>query len=226
MQKKEFILDGRRCIFQWQQDSDQSAPEVLLIEPLDANDLEFLSSETDYLSQHSSKPFALATFIVEDWNSELAPWPAPPVFGKVPFGSGAADTLAFIENSLIEAVQEICPALKGKEIILGGYSLAAFFALWAGYRSRRFAGIAAASPSVWYPGWMEYAREHKPQAGKIYLSLGDAEEKTKNRTMATVADCIKEMDAMLTIPHTLEWNPGNHFKDADLRTAKAFAWCI
>ena len=24
----------------------------------------------------------------------------------------------------------------------------------------------------------------------------------------------------------LEWNPGNHFRDADLRMAKAFAWCI
>jgi len=24
----------------------------------------------------------------------------------------------------------------------------------------------------------------------------------------------------------LEWNEGNHFKDADIRTAKAFAWAI
>ena len=24
----------------------------------------------------------------------------------------------------------------------------------------------------------------------------------------------------------LEWNEGNHFKDADLRTARAFAWVI
>ena len=27
--------------------------------------------------------------------------------------------------------------------------------------------------------------------------------------------------------HTaLEWNEGNHFKDADIRTAKAFAWAM
>ncbi|MBP3257058.1 MAG: hypothetical protein IJ753_00100 [Bacteroidales bacterium] len=26
------------------------------------------------------------------------------------------------------------------------------------------------------------------------------------------------------IETTIEWNPGNHFKDADIRTAKAFLW--
>ena len=25
---------------------------------------------------------------------------------------------------------------------------------------------------------------------------------------------------------TFEWNEGNHFAETDLRTAKAFAWCI
>ena len=30
----------------------------------------------------------------------------------------------------------------------------------------------------------------------------------------------KELDS------TLEWNEGNHFKEADIRTAKGFSWCI
>ena len=38
-----------------------------------------------------------------------------------------------------------------------------------------FRGVAAASPSVWYSGWMDYAGQRKPKAGRIYLSLGDAE---------------------------------------------------
>jgi len=25
---------------------------------------------------------------------------------------------------------------------------------------------------------------------------------------------------------TFEWNQGNHFKDVDIRTAKAFAWAL
>ena len=28
------------------------------------------------------------------------------------------------------------------------------------------------------------------------------------------------------IDTVLEWNPGNHFRDADIRTAKAFAWAM
>ena len=31
---------------------------------------------------------------------------------------------------------------------------------------------------------------------------------------------------MENIQKTLEWNPGNHFKEPGLRTAKAFAWVM
>ena len=57
----------------------------------------------------------------------------------------------------------------------------------------------------------------------------DKEEKTKNPVMATVGDCIREAHAWLQqcgIRSTLEWNPGNHFRDPGLRTAKAFAWVM
>ena len=47
--------------------------------------------------------------------------------------------------------------------------------------------------------------------------------------MATVSDRIREMHNLLIereVTCSLEWNPGNHFKDPDLRTAKAFAWLL
>ncbi len=233
-------------------------PDVLLIEPIDRRDLDFLDREVDFLREHASCSFALATFIVEDWNSELSPWKANPVFGKEAFGDDAGKTLRFIEEALVPEVQLRLSGLPNQhdaghncqsqgrvrqgntglncqgpgdtapaEVILGGYSLAALFALWAGYESSHFSGIAAASPSVWFPGWLDYVKVRKPLAKRIYLSLGDAEPKTRNLVMATVGDCIREMDALLAHhPHTLEWNPGNHFKDADLRTAKAFLWCL
>ena len=73
---------------------------------------------------------------------------------------------------------------------------------------------------------MDYSRKHNPKTGRIYLSLGDGEEKARNAIMSTVGDCIREMDSLLDgIPHTLEWNVGNHFVEADIRTAKAFVWC-
>jgi len=282
MDRQEFKLEGRECqltvvraaaipaepasVVPGPAGSAGSGPDVLLIEPIDRRDLDFLDREVDFLREHAGCSFALATFIVEDWNGELSPWKADPVFGKEAFGDGAGKTLRFIEETLIPEAPRWLSGLANQrdagigkshqgtagldcqginkspqgtdgnncqvvgpavEVILGGYSLAALFALWAGYESTRFSGIAAASPSVWFPGWLDYAKARTPRAERIYLSLGDAEPQTRNRVMATVGDCIREMDALLAgHPHTLEWNPGNHFKDADLRTAKAFLWCL
>jgi predicted alpha/beta superfamily hydrolase len=118
--------------------------------------------------------------------------------------------------------------VKGR-VFLGGYSLAGLFALWAGYQTDSFRGIAAASPSVWFPGFTEYMKENELRADAVYLSLGDREEKTRNPVMARVGDAIRETYDHLRKTGTdcvLEWNKGNHFKDADLRTAKAFAWLM
>jgi len=111
--------------------------------------------------------------------------------------------------------------------VLGGYSLAALFALWAAYQTDSFSAVCAASPSVWFPGWIEYAAARQPKVQNIYLSLGDKEEKARNKVMATVGDCIRKQFELLEPEiSTLEWNPGNHFKDADLRCAKGLAWCV
>ena len=111
----------------------------------------------------------------------------------------------------------------------GGYSLAGLFALWAATQTNALYGVAAASPSVWFPGWPEYEAAHPIQAQRVYLSLGDREEHTKNQTMASVGDNIRALHTALTRRGTdsaLEWNAGGHFKDIDLRTARAFAWVM
>ena len=114
---------------------------------------------------------------------------------------------------------------------LGGYSLAAFFSLWAAYQTDRFRGIAAASPSVWFPGWDSFIKEHEIRSPVVYLSLGNREAKTRNKTMAAVADRIQQTHDRLEedrncMSCTLEWNQGNHFRDPDVRTAKGFAWVL
>ena len=70
-------------------------------------------------------------------------------------------------------------------------------------------------------------REHEIHSKAVYLSLGNKEEKTRNPVMATVGTRIREASEILEssgINTILEWNQGNHFRDADIRTAKAFAW--
>ena len=208
----------------------QNEPEYILIQPVDENDAAMLEEQAEIISSKTTKAFLLAAFDIQNWNNELSPWDAPKVFGNEDFGHGASETLAFIENNLIPDIIDKYGLKKNIPIILGGYSLAAFFSLWCSYQTDTFSAIAAASPSVWFPGWMEYANTHKPKSEYVYLSLGDKEEKTKNKIMATVGDCIRAYHNHLTdadgIKSILEWNDGNHFKDSHIRCAKGFLWCL
>ena len=197
--------------------------DIILFQMVDDHDLEGIDREIACIRELSGgKPFCLRTFHVNSWNTDLSPWEAPAVFGNEAFGDGASRTLDFLLNELSS-----CP-VKGR-VFLGGYSLAGLFALWAGYQTDCFRGIAAASPSVWFPGFTDYMKDNKLHADAVYLSLGDREEKTRNPVMARVGDAIREAYDHLRQTGTdcvLEWNKGNHFKDADLRTAKAFAWLM
>ena len=195
------------------------APFVL-IQMVDDRDLAAMESQVAEIKRLTDTAFFLVAVKVRNWNTDLSPWSAPAVFGKEDFGGGAAETL--------RAVLDICKQ-QDKTCILGGYSLAGLFALWACCQTDVFRAVAAASPSLWFPGFTDYLRENRPQAASVYLSLGDREEKTRNPVMAAVGSRIRETYALLQqqgISTTLEWNPGNHFKDAHIRTAKAFAWAL
>ena len=191
---------------------------IVLLEPI--GDFDPAETEYELIKRYTSKDFQLITVTVDDWNRDLSPWKAPAVFGKEDFGDGA--------SALLRKMLPLCED-PGKTYILGGYSLAGLFALWAACRTDVFQGIAAASPSVWFPDFTQYVREHELKSKAVYLSLGDREEKTKNKTMSTVGERIREIYGLLKnrgISYTLEWNQGNHFQEADVRIAKAFAWVM
>ena len=219
MKREQFSISGRTCYLY-----HDAAATHLLIQPVDEHDLKVLDKEVELISQQFGRPFSLVAFMIHDWNMELTPWPAPPVFGKIPFGDRAEDTLDFILHQLLPRVQGDI-----KHVLLGGYSLAGLFSLWASYYTGIFQGIAAASPSVWFPKWIDYAMEHNPHAQSIYLSLGDKEEKAKSPVMAQVGNAIRRQHELLMeqeVNTILEWNAGNHFVDSEKRMAKGFAWLL
>lgn len=204
---------------------EQPDPGVIFLQPVDDHDEEALDGQIAYIEQQADRPFLLCAVKIDRWGHELSPWSAPPVFGKEAFGDGAQETLDFLTDTLIPELKSKYHIQENAELILGGYSLAGLFALWCGYQTELFSGIAAASPSVWFPGWIDYAKTHSFHPDKVYLSLGDKEAKTRNPVMATVADCIREQLEIFQSAGTdavLEWNQGNHFRESDLRTAKAF----
>ena len=199
--------------------------EYLLIQFVDGHDIEVLENEYKIICDSVSVPFSLVAIKVNRWNDELSPWEAPAVFGNQNFGGGADETLKVFAKALLPKIKSEYVFCDETKLIIGGYSLAALFALWCGYNSNLFYGVAAASPSVWFNGWLDYAKVNGFKAKRVYLSLGNKEEKTRNQVMATVGDCIRQQAKIFeekNIPCVLEWNEGNHFKDSDLRTAKAF----
>ena len=193
---------------------------VVFIQPVDAHDLAEMEAEIGEIRKQAAVDFHLIAVQVNSWNGDLSPWRAPAVFGKEDFGDGAAE--------MLQGILGLCTD-KSRTYYLGGYSLAGLFSLWAAYQTDVFAGIAAASPSMWFPGFLSYMKTHELRTKAVYLSLGDKEQKTRQPLMATVAERIRNVYDLLQarhIPSTLEWNKGNHFQDNDIRTAKAFAWLL
>ena len=182
---------------------------TILIQPVDDHDMAELDAEIKEIKRLTDTDFCLLAMKVDNWNHDLSPWEAPAILGDDAFGDGAKTTLT--------EILRLCGDNAG------------LFSLWSSYQSDIFAGIAAASPSVWFPGFAEYMRENRSKARKVYLSLGDKEEKTKNPVMAKVGVCIREGYALLCqqgVKSILEWNNGGHFKEPELRTARAFAWIL
>lgn len=194
--------------------------KTVLIQMVDDHDLEGIESEVAEIQNLTDADFHLIAIKIQDRNADLSPWLAPAVFGKEDFGDGAAKTLV--------EVLKICDD-RNKTYFIGGYSLAGLFALWTAYQTDAFAAVAAASPSVWFPGFLDYMKANAIHTGSVYLSLGDREEKARNPVMASVGERIREAYDLMKeqgVNTILEWNQGNHFKDADIRTAKAFAWVM
>ena len=194
--------------------------DTVLIQPTGEHELASLENEVREIEKRTSNEFRFIATKVENWNDDLSPWKAPAVFKTEDFCGGASKTL--------ENIIALC-ADKNRKYYIGGYSLAGLFALWAACQTDIFSGVAAASPSVWFPGFIDYMKTYKMKSQNVYLSLGDREEKTRNPVMAQIGNCIKEEYRCLLengINCILEWNKGNHFKEADIRTAKAFAWIL
>lgn len=197
-----------------------SQARTILIQPVGNHDLPLLEDEVKEIQKLTGMDVQLLAVKVDNWNHDLSPWTAPAVFGNEDFGNGAAETLSEILK---------LSADTNKRYYIGGYSMAGLFSLWAVCQTDRFAGAAAASPSVWFPGFLEYMKKQKIQSKCVYLSLGDKEEMTRNPVIAQVGSCIRVEYEWLKekgINCTLEWMKGGHFKEPGTRTARAFAWVL
>ena len=160
-----------------------------------------------------------------NWNHDLTPWSCPPIMkNEPPYTGGADEYLNLLRTKILP---EAGVLLNGEPRFIGiaGYSLAGLFALYTMYRCDTFDRVASISGSLWFPEFREYVLTHeiKRPPDKMYLSLGDKEAQTRNAFLKTVQDNTGQIVSYyerLGLDVTWELNPGNHFRDAALRSAK------
>ena len=203
----------------------------------------YVCSRVDSMTRESDR-YLLAALTVKDWNRELSPWEAEiPEIGQS-FGGGAEETLHWIREAAMPWIGHAYPG-SCRSYYLAGYSLAGLFALWAEIITRKdrvFAGAAACSATMWFPGWLEYAKGQSTGSSQvsggssisavdIYLSLGGKEHLTSNPFIAAILAAAREYEGLLDADpsvrrHTFEMNKGGHFSDPDGRVAKGIAWLL
>ena len=169
--------------------------------------------------------FSMAVIGGLDWDADLTPWPAPAAFRSGAPYAGKAD--AWLEALTGEVLPRALAELPGEPAWIGlaGYSLAGLFALYAPYVSPAFSRIASVSGSLWYPGFIEFAREREwtRRPDRVYLSVGDREARTRNPALRPVGEntgLLAELYGQRGVPTIFELNPGGHFDRPVERTAR------
>lgn len=175
--------------------------------------------------------FSLITVSGLDWNRDMSPWEAPAaVKGDEAFTGGADRYLEFMLNEIIPMAEAELPE-KITQRAIAGYSMAGLFAVYSLYRTNIFDRAASVSGSLWFPKFKEYvfSRETKGTPKSVYFSLGDKECRTRNQYLRTVQENTEEIERFYRekgIRTTFELNPGNHFADAEKRSAKGIIWVM
>lgn len=235
---KKLLLEvaGKKCIVY-----AGEQPQVMLVQPVGEHENETLDAQIETIQETVDMPFAFVGVPISDWEKELTPWSDPNISPREGVGEYAFETLDYITEQLLPHLRSKMDGAnmtsasdaenKALPVIIGGYSLAGLFARWAASETECFDAVAAASPSLWITSWQGFSEAHQVFAHDVYLSLGDREQRARNKIMAQVGDNIRweyeHLQRTLGANHcTLVWEQGGHFSTPHLRLARAFAWCI
>lgn len=182
------------------------------------------------------EPFLLISILSTNWKADYSPWPATALVKKEEaFTGGAPGYLDFLVNIVKPFIDLYYRTKQEREsTVLMGYSLGGLVSLYSLYTSKTFGKIGSLSGSLWFDSWVEFMEANLPMNGeaRVYLSLGDGEERSKNQRLAKVGDCTKKAVEILKLQLKskdkviLEWNPGGHFTETLKRYEKAILWLM
>ena len=127
--------------------------EYLLLQMTGEHELQSMDDEVAAIAQ-STHQFLFAAIPVENWNDCTFSLGSPCCVGKARVRRQGCGYPA-LSDGAGHSHTEAAASSPGKcQIILGGYSLAGLFALWASTQTNLFYGIAAAPPRCGFrAGW-------------------------------------------------------------------------
>lgn len=183
------------------------------------------------LQDAGGAPCTLVTVSISAWEHDMSPWAIPPISkNAAPCTGGADEHLRLLTEAILPKAER---TLSGEPVWRGlaGYSLAGLFAVYALYKTDLFARAASVSGSLWYPDFLEYARtqEMKRTPERLYFSLGDREQNTRNPYLKTVQENTQALEAFYRsrgIRTIFQSNPGNHYANSAMRTAAGLLWLL
>ena len=164
---------------------------------------------------------------------DYTPWPLQESETMLmDFGGKAEEYLSFITTHVIPFCEsEYGFASSAEKRVIGGYSLGGLFSLYAAVNTDVFGTVLSCSSSLWYPGFLDYLKEHhfKATHPKLYMSVGDQEgttatNLTADQTLNTLAlkDWIEPKFLAGDFKFTLE--EGNHGNNISRRVERAVEW--
>jgi len=182
----------------------------------------------------NSKDYILVGISGINWNRDMSPWYMDKLYKNESNYDGLADNyLDLLINKIIPNIESFINNLgyKIQEYILGGYSLAGLFSIYSLYKTNKFNKIISCSGSLWYPNFIDFINNNKLliKPSKIYLSLGNRENNSKNKLIKEVYNntlYVEKFFKDLNINILFEENIGNHFQDISLRIAKGINWIL
>ena len=212
-------IAGRECYLFGESTAEA---EILLLQPLGEHEMQGIEREYQSIQAGTQKRFLLIAFLIRDWNRELSPWRAPGVRQGEEFEGEGTETLRFLVEQLIPEAIRTYGLREDVPVVLGGYSLAGLFALWAAYQTNRFRAVAAVSPSVWFPGFLEYVLREEIRAEAVYLSREPGTDRwpVSARTSGRSEPCTKKA----LRERTRSWNGTREiiFRSRSAEPQKAF----
>ncbi len=161
-----------------------------------------------------------------EWNNDLSPWPAEPIFKKGKnFGGKGEEYLHELEMNIIPSIEKELGIFPDERWLLG-VSLSGLFAVWAAFKTSFFTRVASVSGSFWYPGFISWldSKQDVTALKSICISLGDKESETRNPHLKSIASDTLKVTEILErkgIPVSFEWNEGTHFAPVTPRLERA-----